>query len=196
MSDYFEESFKVQAGFSEIIFTQSENAKPYHIAFHIPDKQEEKALEWVKEKVPVLKNETDEIIDFSAWNAKSLYFYDEDENILEFISRGSFSKPDSALFSSASILGISEIGIGTTGVKKKFGYLNAKFGLEKYDGDFEKFCAIGDDEGLLITIDRTQKDWFPTNDRAFASEFRIVFENNGQKHQLSFEDDQLKAISE
>ncbi len=195
VSEFSGENFKVHAGFSELMFQYSKNATPYHIAFHISDKQEEKALKWVKKRVPILKNETEEIIDFNAWNAKSIYFYDEDKNILEFISRRNFSKPKSTLFSSESILGISEVGIGTTDVKEKFRFLNAKFSLEKYDGDFEKFCAIGNDDGLLITINRTQKDWFPTNDKAFASEFCIAFTHESENYHLSFEDDQLKVIS-
>ncbi|WP_081212381.1 VOC family protein [Salegentibacter sediminis] len=191
-----EENFEVQVGYSLLEFQYQQDAKPYHIAFHIPDNQEGEALEWVKERVPVIKNNREEIIDFSAWNAKSLYFYDADKNILEFISRGDFSKPKSALFSEKSILGIAEIGIGTTQVRDKFNFLNAHFGLEKYDGDFEKFCAIGDDEGLLITINRNKKDWFPADDKIYAAEFRVDFRYREKEHQLIFENDHLKTLSE
>ncbi len=191
-----EENFEVRIGYSLLEFQYKQNAKPYHIAFHIPDNQEEEALEWVKGRVPVLKNNNREIIDFSAWNAKSLYFYDADENILEFISRGDFNKPQSALFSEESILGVAEIGIGATEVREKFNFLSLNFGLEKYDGDFEKFCAIGDDEGLLITIDRNKKDWFPSNDKAYAAEFRVDFHHKEKDHKLVFEKDRLKTLLE
>ncbi|MGM0934761.1 MAG: VOC family protein [Bacteroidota bacterium] len=191
-----EENFEVQIGYSLLEFQYKQDAKPYHIAFHIPDNQEEVALDWVKRRVPVLKNNNEEIIDFSAWNAKSLYFYDADENILEFISRRIFNKPLSALFSEESIQGVAEIGIGTTQVREKFNFLNSHFGLEKYDGDFEKFCAIGDDKGLLITIDRNKKDWFPTDDKAYAAEFRVEFRHQEKDHQLVFENDHLKRLSE
>lgn len=191
-----EQNFEVQVGYSLLEFQHNQKAKPYHIAFHIPDNQEQEALEWVKGRVPVLKNNTEEIIDFSAWNAKSLYFYDADKNILEFISRGDFNKPQSALFSEKSILGVAEVGIGTTKVREKFNFLSSNLGLEKYDGDFERFCAIGDDEGLLITIDRNKKDWFPSDDKAFAAEFRVEFRHEEKDYQLVFENDALKSLSE
>ena len=124
-----------------------------------------------------------------AWNAKSLYFYDEDKNIIEFISRESFSKPESALFSEKSILGISEVGLVTENIQEKFDFLNSNFQLEKYDGDFEHFCAIGDDEGLLITINQKLKDWFPTDDKAYKSEFKIEFTHQGKKNSLVFENE-------
>jgi len=193
ITDYSEDFFEVEIGYSTIKFQQKENATAYHIAFHIPDNQHKEALEWVKERMPVLEGNGQEIVDFFAWIAKSLYFYDEDKNIIEFISRESFSKPKSALFSEESILGISEVGLVTENIQEKFDFLNVEFKLEKYDGDFERFCAIGDDEGLLITINQKLKDWFPTDDKAFKSEFKIEFTHQEKQHSLIFEDDQLKA---
>lgn len=192
IQNHSEDSFEVVTGYSILKFQYRKNATPYHIAFHIPDKQEEIALDWVKERVPVLKNNTDEIIDFSNWDAKSLYFYDADKNIMEFIARRNFHKPDSALFSEESIVGISEIGLATKNIEDKYEFLQKKFGLNVFDGNFEKFCAIGDDEGLLITINAELKDWFPTNDKAFISDFKMSFSQNGQFYKLNFENDQLR----
>lgn len=193
ITNYTDDYFEVETGYSTLRFQQKENATPYHIAFHIPDKQHKKALEWVKARVPVLKGNGQEIVDFVAWNAKSLYFYDKENNIIEFISRENFSKPKSALFSEKSILGISEIGLVTQNIQEKFKFLNAKFDLKKYDGDFEHFCAIGDDEGLLITINQKLKDWFPTDDKAFKSEFKMEFTHQEKQYSLIFENNQLKA---
>lgn len=191
---YSENSFDVQLGYSILEFQYRKSAKPSHIAFHIPNHQEKKALQWIKERVPVLMYNRDEIIDFSAWNAKSLYFYDADKNILEFISRANFSKPESALFSEKSILGISEIGMGTKNIKEKFNFLNSKFGLKIYDGDFEKFCAIGNDEGLFICINTKLKDWFPANDKAYVADFSVEFIQKEKTHRLHFENDELKLV--
>ncbi|HKL36227.1 MAG TPA: VOC family protein [Salegentibacter sp.] len=193
ISDSTDHYFEVQIGYSILRFQQKENATPYHIAFHVPDNQHNEALEWVNERIPVLRGNGQEIVDFMAWSAKSLYFYDEDKNIIEFISRESFSKPESALFSEKSILGISEVGLVTENIKEKFNFLNANFELEKYDGDFEHFCAIGDDEGLLITINQKLKDWFPTDDKAYQSEFKMQFTHQGKKNSLVFENDKLKV---
>jgi len=186
ITDYSDDYFEVETGYSTIRFQHRENATSYHIAFHVPDNQQNEALEWVKERVPVLEGNGQEIVDFMAWSAKSLYFYDEDKNIIEFISRESFSKPDSALFSEKSIVGISEVGLVTENIQEKFDFLNANFQLEKYDGDLEHFCAIGDDEGLLLTINQKLKDWFPTDDKAYKSEFEIEFTNKEKKHSFIF----------
>lgn len=182
----------VVIGYSILKFQYRRHATPYHIAFHIPDKQEEIALKWVKARVSVLKSNGDEIVDFSNWNAKSLYFYDADKNILEFIARRDFYKPDSGLFSKKSLIGISEVGLATKNIEEKYELLKKNFGVEVFDGNFEKFCAIGDDEGLLITINAELKDWFPTNDKAFISDFKMSFIQNGQFYKLNFEKDQLR----
>ncbi|TDN88705.1 catechol-2,3-dioxygenase [Salegentibacter sp. 24] len=189
--DYTEDYFEVETGFSKLSFQQKENATPYHIAFHIPDNQHNEALTWIKERIPVLEGNGQEIVDFLAWSAKSLYFYDEDKNIIEFISRESFTKPESALFSEKSILGVSEIGLATENIQEKFEFLKSNVQLEKYDGDFKRFCAIGDDEGLFITINQKLKDWFPTDDKAYKSEFEIEFTYKESKHSLVFKNDKL-----
>lgn len=195
IKNYKEESFEVEVGYSILKLVQDANATPYHIAIHIPDRQEEIALDWIKDRVPVLKHNNDEIIDFSNWNAKSLYFYDADKNIMEFISRKSFNKPESAIFSEESLLGIAEVGLATDDIKEKFEFLHRNCHLGIFDGSFEKFCAIGDDKGLLITIDKNDKDWFPTKDRAFPSDFKIKFRHKDQKQELKFENNRLDLIN-
>ena len=166
-------SFQVKMGYSILEFQEEGSATPYHVAFHIPALQEGKALTWLEERVEVLKDDNDKIIDFPAWNAKSVYFYDVDKNILEFISRKDHFSPASEEFSAESIAGISEIGLATENVEEKFNFLNKNFGLTKFTGDYEHFCATGDDEGLFIIINKNKKDWIPTGDKAFASPFEI-----------------------
>jgi len=187
-----EMSFKIAMGFSVLKLRQDNNFTPYHIAIHIPDKQEGIALTWLKSRVPIQKNNLDEIVDFSAWDAKSVYFYDEDKNIMEFIARGNFNKPFSEVFSGKSLLGIAEIGLATNNIEEKFKFLKQNCGLEVFDGNFEKFCAIGDHQGLIITINKNLKDWFPTGDEAFSSDFRIKFSHKGSKYDLDFINDCLK----
>lgn len=189
-----EDSFQVALGYSVLRFQQSEDATPYHIAFHIPDKQEYKALKWLKARVKILENNHEEIIDFSGWNAKSIYFYDEDFNILELISRRDFNKPESSDFSEKNILGIAEVGLATAFIEEKYQFLHQKCGLEIFDGNFENFCAIGDDKGLLITIDKNHKDWFPTGDEAFGSDFRIKFDHKNKNYEVIFSHDRLEMV--
>lgn len=189
-----EEHFDLIAGYSVLEFRQREKSTPYHIAFHIPDKQEEEALRWLKERVSILKSNSDEIIDFSNWDAKSVYFYDEDKNVIEFISRGHLNKPESAIFSGKSIVGISEIGIPTENIQEKFDFLQRNCSLEIFDGSFERFCAIGDPQGLFITINKNMKDWFPTGDKAFSSDFEIEFTHKEKSCHLQFLNNELKTV--
>lgn len=190
--DQQERSFEIVTGSSILKFRQDTHFTPYHIAFHIPDKQEEKALAWLKTRVSILKNNQDEIVDFSAWDAKSVYFYDENKNIMEFIARRDFNKPVSEGFSEKSLLGIAEIGLATNDIEGKFNFLHQQCELEVFDGNFEKFCAIGDHQGLFITINKNLKDWFPTGDQAFSSDFRIEFSHKGSNYDLDFINDCLK----
>lgn len=192
ISNYSEKSFEIQLGYSVLIFEYRENATPYHIALHIPDEKEEEALDWTEYNIGALRNNGEKIIDFSAWKARSVYFYDEDRNIMEFISRRDFSKPKTAIFTPESILGIAEIGLVTDDVKAKFDKLHRECGLEKYDGDFDRFCAIGEDQGLIITINKHKKDWFPTSDKAFPSAFEMEFEHSGAHFSLGYENNNLE----
>ncbi|WP_299156120.1 VOC family protein [uncultured Christiangramia sp.] len=193
--NYEEDSFEVQCGFSILRFEFKENSVPTHFAFHIPDEQEQEALNWLKTVVPVLKYNDEQIIDFSNWNAKSVYFYDKDRNIVEFISRRNFSKPEQGIFTAENIVGIAEIGLATSNIKETFKQLNVENNLHKYDGYYEHFCAIGEDSGLFIVVNKHNKEWFPTNDNADPSDFKLNFEHENKQFQLKFENDTIK-ISE
>lgn len=182
----------IHLGYSVLEMEQEPSATPYHIAFHIPAQQEEKALSWLEEKLEILEDDGNRIVDFPAWKAKSVYFYDADKNILEFISRRDLFPPVSEEFSADSILGISEIGLATENVEEKFRFLNTNFGIEKFSGDYERFCASGDDEGLFIIINRNEKDWIPTGDKAFASPFEISLTREQASFNAVFKNDTLQ----
>lgn len=189
-----EGKFQVETGFSILEFEENKTATPYHIAFHIPSLQERKALEWLKERVEILTDNDNEIIDFPAWRAKSMYFYDEDRNIVEFISREHMFEPATREFSAASILGISEIGLATSNVQEKFTFLNDNFGLTKFTGDYEHFCATGNDEGLFIIINKEQKGWIPVGDKAFASDFDIKISIKNATFRASYKNEKLSLL--
>ncbi|MDR6300332.1 VOC family protein [Mesonia maritima] len=187
---------EIAIGYSKLILEKSSEFTPYHITFHIPPKKIEESVNWLKKRVEIQCFEEDEIIDFSSWNAKSTYFYDKDFNILEFISREKLfdemlNQVQHDKFSSTQILGIAEIGLATDEVQSAFNFLADNFQLKKYSGDLEKFCAIGDDEGLIISINKNKKDWFPTNDKAFASLFQLQFEQAKNTYQFSFKNNIL-----
>lgn len=193
LSDRTDHGFSVQIGYSLLEFHQSENPNPYHIAFHIGAHQEEEALEWLEKRVKILENEGNHIVDFLAWNAKSIYFYDSDRNIIEFISRKHLY-PTTTSFSEKSLIGIAEIGLATKDVAENFRFLNQYFNLEVYFGSPEVFCAIGDENGLLITVDQDEKTWFPTNDSALPGDFDVKFERRGKHIELVYEEGKLSVM--
>jgi len=71
--------------------------------------------------------------------------------------------------------------------------LRQKAGLNIYDGDLERFCAVGDEHGLFICVNYEIKDWFPTGDKAFASDFEIEFEENDKTFCFTFRDENLAS---
>lgn len=189
-----EKSFEVKLGFSLLQFQQLPQATPYHIAFHIPSRQEESAVAWLKERTKILQDEGRDLVDFPNWNARSVYFYDADNNILEFISRSHCYPPTSQVFTVESILGISEIGLATTEVQQAFQFLNRHYNLQKFTEFGTSFCATGDDEGLFIVIDKNQKDWFPSSDKAYASGFEIHFTAQGLNGSLTYKNERLELL--
>jgi catechol-2,3-dioxygenase len=190
-----DKGFELVCGYSVLEFQVAETSQPYHIAFHIPDRQEEEALQWLEKLVPILGFNDDKIIDFANWQAKSVYFYDEDKNILEFISRRDFKKPKEAIFEAKSIVGIAEIGVVTENIEEQFQKLNSEVGLEQFDGDLERFCAIGDPSGLFIVINGNKKDWFPTGDAAYSANFEMEFSHDSKKYSATFKGDDLQLRS-
>lgn len=176
-----------QVGRSKLTLQRSSTFKPYHFAFNIPSNQEFEALEWLKGRVAILTYDGHEIQDFTNWNAKAIYFYDEDQNIVEFIARKNLSLSGKGNFNAQSLVEISEIGMPVENIEEMYASLSERVPLDIYDGNFEKFCAIGDENGLFICVNRRTKDWFPTNDKACSSDFKIDFEQGEKNYHFTFE---------
>ncbi len=178
--------FKI--GKSRLHFIQSQKSYPYHFAINVSGNKINKALSWLKERVEVLTFENIEIQDFRNWNAEAIYFYDKDKNIVEFIVRKNLDYQSTSHFSNESLKEISEIGIPVINIEDTFTKLHYVSDLNMFDGDFNKFCAIGDEKGLFICINKKTKKWFPTNDKAFSADFSIKFKHNNKGYNLAFND--------
>lgn len=118
-------------------------------------------MQWLKSRITILKDEQDEIIDFRAWNAKAIYFYDQDKNIVELIARKNLKNESDQNFGPEQFLEISEIGVPTRDIESEFSILRNAMGIEIYDGGFGNFCAIGDENGLFICINKDHKNGIP-----------------------------------
>jgi len=191
--DLTEKTVSFKMGKSVLEFESALNATPYHFAINIPSNKEKEALEWLKNKVEILKDGNNEIQDFAAWNAKAMYFYDIDKNIVEFIARKNLDNHSESKFDQYSLLEISEIGLPTNDIENEFKILNGLSGVEIYSGGFDRFCAIGDETGLFICIDKNKKDWFPTGDKAYSSNFEMIMGHNDKTYTIAYKNAKLKT---
>lgn len=160
-------------GDSLLTFKYNKDATPYHFALNIPSNKEKEALYWLKERVEILGFDDKEIIDFTNWNAKAIYFYDLDKNIVEFISRKNMNLNSEEPFSAQAVNNISEIGICSNTIENTFQKLNTFHKIEVYSGDMEQFCAIGNEEGLFIIVNPDARKWFPIGDEIYQSDFIV-----------------------
>jgi len=170
------------AGASVLTFTKSENKKPYyHFAFNIPHNQIYEALEWMKTKTGIIQLTLESrIADFTAWNAKSFYFYDNNGNILEFIARYDLKNASKKPFNVSSILYISEIGIvkdDALAASKVFVVENDFLLFTKAASPDKEFAVLGDDHGLLIIV-KEGRDWYPTDKKAIKFWSKITVKEN------------------
>lgn len=183
-----------QVGNTLLHFEFNKTATPYHFAINIPANKEKEALLWLKSRLSILKDGQDEIIDFRAWNAKAIYFYDQDLNIVELIARKNLKNESDQKFGPEQFLEISEIGVPTRDIENVFSILSGVMEIEIYDGGFGNFCAIGDETGLFICINRDHKKWYPTQDKASPSEFELKLSQNGKTYSIEFKNENIKSI--
>lgn len=186
-----EESFSLQVGDSVLTFNKKEKSTPYHFALNIPYDAIEDALQWTKEKVGVLKNGRFEIHEFEDWEARAVYFYDEDKNIVEFIGRKGLNYEYAGSYDISCIKEISEIGVATTDIESCYNSLSLNIGLEIYDGGFYRFCAIGDEKGLFICVNPEEKKWFPTDDTVYYSGFKAIVKRYNLSRTVTYENGEI-----
>lgn len=172
--------FKV--GESKLIFElSSESIKPkYHFAFNIPSNQIEAAMEWLSNRIKLIEKDDGKITHFENWNAKAIYFYDNNGNLLEFITREALNNSSSSSFSSDSILCINEVGIVDEAPLLLSETIRSKIGAEYFikGPKREDFVAFGDEQGLFV-ISRNDRNWYPTNELAtkYTLSTKIQVEN-------------------
>lgn len=167
------DSFTVQAGYTFLQFCAGNPKGPYHFAFNIPSNKGIEALSWVQARLENLAFEGADLVDFTAWNAEALYFYDTEGNILEFIARKNLQDNRVAPFDTNQILGVSELGCPCLDVGANFEYLHQHFQIPQYSGDQHRFCAVGGEEALFIIIQQDQKRWIPNDDLALPIPFEV-----------------------
>jgi catechol 2,3-dioxygenase-like lactoylglutathione lyase family enzyme len=178
-----------RTGESILTFNQSTDVDPkYHFAFNIPCNKITEALRWISEKTEIIKTSDDKAIaDFDTWNAKACFFYDNNENIVEFISRADLNTLSDMPFDILSVIAISEIGIVTDEPLVFADKLSAENKLSYFSKGkkSEDFVALGNDNGLFIVV-RTSRNWYPTNIKAQKYFTKIKFWANYTLTEITF----------
>jgi len=155
-------TFTVKVGVSLLTFVTADRTHPAHFAMNISSYKIQQALEWIQKRTDILLCE-----------GEPLYFYDKDKNIVEFIARRDLDIINTHPFSTADVLSISEIGMVSEDNEALYHQINAMRPIEIYDGSFDRFCVLGNAEGLFILVNNAKKKWYPTLEDAFPADFHI-----------------------
>ena len=159
------DAFTIQAGATRLRFQGTQQDVLYHVAFTIPRNTFLQAKSWLRERVPLLhtKDGADEIF-FGGINARSLYFCDAANNILEFIVHYGLEQETEAAFGPASVLHVSEVGLPVEDVLALAAQLKEQQGFGPYPASLpisEGFAFIGDIYGQLVVV-KVGRPWLPT----------------------------------
>lgn len=184
-------SFSVQIGKTRLQFVADKEAKPIHFAINIPSFKIDAALQWLQERVDILPFAGKAVADFSSWNAEAIYFHDPGQNIVEFIARRNLALPGRDPFNCGQCYSISEVGVGVNDIERIYHQLHAAAELPIYDGNFDRFCAIGDEEGLFIVVDYAKKNWFPTDEPIFPTAFEVELRQGVREWTIVYDSEQL-----
>jgi catechol 2,3-dioxygenase-like lactoylglutathione lyase family enzyme len=186
-----ESELRFRAGDTELVFRQSEGIQPvYHFAFTIPANKFEEAMELLRRKTQLISLPDGETVsDFSNWNAKAFYFYDNNGNILEYIVRYDLENASDQPFSGGSICCISEIGLVTDHVPDLAQQINETYHIPFFQKQprADHFTVLGDDNGLFIIVIK-ERHWYPTTVAAEAFPIIVTFRDSlqQQEQELSF----------
>ena len=178
-----------QAGFSLLTFQEGKEKNPvYHFAFNIPCNKIEEALHWLELKTEIIKADGEtEIVDFNNWNAKAVYFLDNNGNILELIARSDMKNEDNKEFTSNSFISISEMAIVIDNVVKTATDLIQSLNISYFEKQkpAEEFAALGDDNGLLI-LSKAGRNWFLTDSPSQKYWQKIIIETEERQEEITF----------
>ena len=182
MASKGQDSISFLTGQSTLTFIESVKLNPkYHFAFNIPYNKLDEAIIWTSAKLDLIKNADNAIVvNFESWNAKAIYFFDNNGNILEFIARFDLDNDSDKPFSISSIQSISEIGIVADEPIKLADKLVEENNLYfcAKGSESEKFVTLGNDNGLFIIVE-TNRKWFPTEQQAEKHYTKIKISTEG-----------------
>src|SRR5690606_27283524 len=187
-------SISFLAGQSTLTFIKSNKLHPkYHFAFNIPHNKLDEAILWATSRLKLLENADNGIVaNFESWNAKAIYFYDNNQNILELIARFDLHNSTEKPFDISSIQSISEIGIVADTPIQLADQLVKENNLYFFEkgSKSEKFATLGNDNGLFIIVE-TNRKWYPTEQKAEKHYIRIKIMIDGLTREITMNEENV-----
>jgi catechol 2,3-dioxygenase-like lactoylglutathione lyase family enzyme len=154
-------SFTLQAGTTRLHFQEAQQDVLYHVAFTIPRNTFTEAKSWLGKRVPLLRKKSEDEFFFANLNARSLYFCDAANNILELIVHYDLGHEAEGPFGPVHVQHVSEIGLPVDDVLAQVRLLKEKLEIEPYGGLVsEEFAFVGDIYGQLVVV-KIGRPWQP-----------------------------------
>jgi hypothetical protein len=181
----------IAAGKTTLTFIPGTGTNPfYHFAFNIPENKIVSALNWQKERTPVLpiperlrdNNYPADVVNYSHWNAHSVFYLDPAGNVVEYIARHDLKNSAPGGFDSRDLRYVSEIGLIVDDVPSTASVVKKVAGVDQYRGGDENFMALGDEEGLLLIMKRGRiLNFNPSSDSKAARVFQTSVRVRGSE---------------
>lgn len=176
------ERLTIGAGQTRLTFLRptAEHENPfYHFAFNIPENKVVAAHRWQKKRTPLLPipkslrepEYPDDVVNYSHWNAHSIFFFDPSGNVVEYIARHDLKNAATGDFGSGDILYASEIAFVVDDVVATTEKLKGVVGVGQYRGGSDQFAAVGDERGLLLVMKRGRVISFEAPEKKAVSVF-------------------------
>ncbi len=155
----------IEVGTTRLDFRASEAEPFYHFAFLAPGNRFRAALDWLRERVPLLPQpDSDEVVfDFDFWSADACYFHDPAGNVAELIAhRGLGENDEDGPFAARELLGLSELCL--VGPPAPIADALAPLGLELWDGTVTEEGLLGfvGERGHTLILCPPGRGWLPT----------------------------------
>ncbi|MBB4133000.1 hypothetical protein [Xanthomonas sp. 3075] len=135
-----------------------------HLAFNVAPSRWDAAARWIGARSSVLVDPHGHRrfrLD-GVWQSQSVYFAGPDGAVLEVIARQALQRTvtGEGAFHGRELLCVSEIGLPSDNVAAVTSSVAHHFDVRPFAPVVDGFAALGDDQGLLIVVDRARR-WFP-----------------------------------
>lgn len=188
-----EKLISIAIGASVLEFIDTPVKGKYHYCFLIPCNQIEEAQEWMSKRhnlIPIEPNIN--IAHFKSWNSHSIYFYDGEGNIAEFIARHDLKNESHEKFGIHSFLSINEIGTPTAHPRSTDFQLQCAMGSQFWKGDLDRFSTHGDENGLFLLPNyKIKTTWYPTDVKVMPVPYSAIIICKMKEYSLAYKDETL-----